>query len=80
MNRESAIILAVCYDQRLTNLRLSLATYNQSVDAALLRECTAAAPAGRLQQFLSDMAAAGIPGYNGSFREEGISAECFPEV
>jgi hypothetical protein len=32
----------------------------KSVDAALLRECTAAAPTGRLQQFLADMAAAGL--------------------
>lgn len=31
----------------------------KSVDAALLRECIAAAPAGKLDQFLADMAAAG---------------------
>jgi len=31
----------------------------QSVDAALLRECTAAVPVGRLQQFLADMAESG---------------------
>nr|XP_024374788.1 uncharacterized protein LOC112281948 isoform X3 [Physcomitrium patens] len=32
----------------------------KSVDAALLRECTAAAPAGKLNQFLAAMAAAGL--------------------
>lgn len=32
----------------------------KSVDAALLRECIAAAPAGKLDRFLADMAAAGL--------------------
>ncbi|KAG0602551.1 hypothetical protein M758_10G022200 [Ceratodon purpureus] len=32
----------------------------KSVDAALLRECIAAAPAGKLDQFLADMSAAGL--------------------
>lgn len=39
----------------------------QSVDAALLRECIAAAPAGKLDQFLADMAAAGILSLKVSF-------------
>lgn len=36
----------------------------KSVDAALLRECIAAAPAGKLDQFLADMASAGIASLN----------------
>lgn len=32
----------------------------QCVESALVRECKAAAPAGRLRQFLNDMAAAGV--------------------
>eukprot|EP00897_Mesotaenium_endlicherianum_P007524 jgi/Mesen1/67/ME1106427C05692 len=31
-----------------------------SVDAALFRECTRAAPAGNLRQFLADMASSGL--------------------
>lgn len=47
------------YVSILTHSDYCLSMVVQSVDAALLRECTAAVPVGRLQQFLADMAESG---------------------